>query len=98
MFVAQLHRLLAVCRGSDDGDVVLRLEERSESRAHGLLVVDDESPDRQGALSVGSTTCTSKPPPSASPAEKVPPASTARSRMPRSPWPSKPSPAGGPAA
>ena len=85
MFVALLHRLLAVCRGCDDGDVVLGLEERSESRAHGLLVVDDESPDRHGAPAVGSITCTSKPPPSACPAEKVPPASAARSRMPRSP-------------
>ena len=45
----------------------LGLEERSEARAYGLLVVGDESADHGAASVVGSVTSTSKPPPSAGP-------------------------------
>ena len=63
------------------------LEERREARADRLLVVCDQRADHGAASTVGSVMSTSKPPPSAGPEEKVPPASVARSRIPISPWP-----------
>ncbi len=84
---AQLHCLGAVGGAGDDGDVRLRAEQRGESLSHDLVVVGDQRPDHEPSPSVGSSTSTTKPPPSAAPQENVPPAIVARSRMPTIPWP-----------
>ena len=45
MLERQAHRLLAVGRLADDGDVVLRVEQRPEAAPHQRLVVGDDDGD-----------------------------------------------------
>jgi hypothetical protein len=63
----------------------LSFEQCCDACADRLLVVHDDDADHVPRAIVGSVTVTSKPPPVAGQAEKVPPASVARSRMPARP-------------
>ena len=96
VLAAEADGLHAVCRSRDDGDVGLRSEQRGESGPYDLVVVGDERADHDASSSSGNVTSTSKPPPSAAPHEKLPPAIVARSRIPTSPWLATNSPSGGP--
>src|SRR5712692_5197112 len=81
----QRDRLLSVRRLTDDVDVGFVLQQKSQSLAHHLVVVDDEKPDHE--VSTGSFAETVVPPPSRVSIVSVPPSSSTRSRINRSPRP-----------
>ncbi len=61
------------------------------------MIVGDDDPDRRGRIGhlvisalAGNVASIRKPPPGAAPVRSSPPAAAARSRMPGSPWPSRP--------
>ena len=69
---ADAHRLVAVGRRADDGEVRLGVEQRGEAVAHDLLVVGDDDPHGVGSRvhaaprrSAGRVASTRKPPPGA---------------------------------
>src|SRR5262245_14771743 len=90
---AQANRFGTVRGAAHDVDVGLSAQQRAESGADDLLVVGDEHLDRWTGFGhdtdslTGSVASTRNPPPSTGPAESVPPAIAARSRIPCSPCP-----------
>ncbi len=88
---AELHRLLAVGRRSDDAEVLLGAEQRREPGADDLLVVDDRDLDRHAAAS-GDRQHAPRPRTRRRPPARrvsVPPTMIARSRIPSRPCPSR---------
>jgi len=95
---AHPHRLATVGRGTEHGEVRLRVQQGGKPGPHHLVVVGDDDPYghwcilpaapvmASGALA-GSSASTQKPPPRASPAWSAPPTAAARSRMPSRPCP-----------
>jgi hypothetical protein len=86
---AQLARdgngLAAVPRLADHLEIVLRFEDRPETRPDQRLVVRDE--DANHAVPAGSRARTEKPPSARPPVSSEPPYNRTRSRMPVIPWP-----------
>src|SRR5690606_15694684 len=64
-------------------------DELGQAGAHQRLVVDDQDSDAH----LGILAATLNPPSSSGPASSLPPSASARSRIPRMPWPSAKSPA-----
>ena len=83
-------RLLAVGRGGHQLDPVEQPEQRAQALAHDALVIGEQDPDH----CAGSHSSTLKPS-SVGPAFRRPPSSSARSRMPVSPYPLPPINGGG---
>src|SRR5690606_38647980 len=79
-------RLVPVPALGDDGDVVLRVEQRAQPAADERLVVHQHDPDHP-ASPVGSSARTAKPPPGRPSATRWPPSAAVRSRIPTSPSP-----------
>src|SRR4051794_5106503 len=89
-------RLLPVAGLAHDVDVGLGAQDHAQAVAHEPLIVGEQDAHRgHVAVSSGSVARTAKPPPGWAALSTWPPKSSARSRMPTSPWPRPPATAAG---
>jgi len=86
LLLGQSHGLVPVRGLADDLDVGLGRQDHAEAGPDQCLIVDDEYPDRHGAVvASGSRAATTNPPSGRGPASSSPPSIVTRSRIPTRP-------------